>query len=213
MAADDKRLRARKTPRQARAEITRRRILDAAAHVFAEHGYAAGTTNRIAERAGISIGSLYQYYPGKDAILAELIGGHLDRGIVSRQMWADAPSAPLTDVLRGYVRQAVDNHRDDPQLLRVFLEHAPQWADIAPRIAEFHQTEIEGVREALDHHPEVHVADTATAAQLVVTTVELVVHWVSAGAEVTPSALENELVAMLGRYLAGADAPAPPVNG
>lgn len=52
------RLQPRKQPRQDRAEATRRRILEAAAHVFADFGYAAGTTNRIAERAEISIGSL-----------------------------------------------------------------------------------------------------------------------------------------------------------
>ncbi|SCG02877.1 transcriptional regulator, TetR family [Streptomyces sp. MnatMP-M27] len=72
-------LQPRKQPRQARAELTKQRILTAAAHVFAEYGYAAGTTNRIAERARISIGSLYQYYPNKDAILAELLIRHLAR--------------------------------------------------------------------------------------------------------------------------------------
>lgn len=76
-------LRPRKQPRQARAELTRQRILAAAAHVFAEYGYAAGTTNRIAERAQISIGSLYQYYPNKDAILVELLTRHLDAGMAA----------------------------------------------------------------------------------------------------------------------------------
>jgi len=205
MATDDKRLQARKTPRQARAEITRRRILTAAAHVFADHGYAAGTTNRIAERAGISIGSLYQYYPSKDAILAELVGNHLDRGRTSRQLWEAAPAAPLSEVLRSYVHGAVDNHRDDPQLLQVFLEQAPRWATLLPKITEYHQTEVRAVQEALERHPEVLVEDTGTAAHLVVTTVEVLVHWLSAGAAVTPTALENELVAMLERYLRAAD--------
>ncbi|MFE0763431.1 TetR family transcriptional regulator, partial [Streptomyces smyrnaeus] len=60
MVSGHRRLQPRKRPRQVRAELTRQRILTAAAHVFADHGYAAGTTNRIAERARISIGSLYQ---------------------------------------------------------------------------------------------------------------------------------------------------------
>src|ERR1051325_4120912 len=80
MPSADRRLEPRRRPRQVRAELTRERILDAAAHVFAEHGYAAGTTNRIAERARTSIGSLYQYFPNKDAILAELLVQHIDRG-------------------------------------------------------------------------------------------------------------------------------------
>jgi AcrR family transcriptional regulator len=204
MVTDDKRLQARKTPRQARAELTRRRILTAAAHVFADHGYAAGTTNRIAERAGISIGSLYQYYPGKDAILAELVGSHLERGKVSQQAWDAAPAAPLSEVLRSYVHSAVDNHRDDPQLLQVILEQAPRWPALLPQITQYHQAEVRAVQHALERHPEVLVADTGTAAQLVVTTVELVVHWLTAGGAVTPAALEDELVAMLDRYLTAA---------
>lgn len=71
----------RKQPRQRRSEETRHRILDAATHVFAEYGYAAGTTNRIAEYADVSVGSLYQYYPNKDAILLELATRHLDAGV------------------------------------------------------------------------------------------------------------------------------------
>jgi AcrR family transcriptional regulator len=53
------------------------RILDAAAHVFGEQGYQA-TTNHVAEAAGVSIGSLYQYFPDKDALLAVLQRRHLD---------------------------------------------------------------------------------------------------------------------------------------
>ncbi|WP_232791650.1 MULTISPECIES: TetR/AcrR family transcriptional regulator [Amycolatopsis] len=67
-----KRLRPRPEPQRVRGEPTRQRILAAAARIFAERGYAAGTTNRIAERAPVSIGSLYQYYPDKDAILVAL---------------------------------------------------------------------------------------------------------------------------------------------
>ncbi|OWY61320.1 hypothetical protein B7486_64405, partial [cyanobacterium TDX16] len=76
----EKALRPRKAPRQQRAVETRARILEAAAEVFTEHGYAAGTTNRIAERAGMSVGSLYQYFPNKDAILVELVELHIAEG-------------------------------------------------------------------------------------------------------------------------------------
>lgn len=71
MAPPD-RFRARKQPKQQRSAETRQRILDAAARVFAEFGYRGGTTNRIAEAANISIGSLYQYFPDKRAIIRTL---------------------------------------------------------------------------------------------------------------------------------------------
>ncbi|MEL6723887.1 MAG: TetR/AcrR family transcriptional regulator [Pseudomonadota bacterium] len=59
----------RRRPRQARANHTVETILEAAAHVLDEHGESSFTTNQIAERAGISIGSLYQYFANKQAIL------------------------------------------------------------------------------------------------------------------------------------------------
>jgi AcrR family transcriptional regulator len=69
--------RRRRKPVQARSKETVERILVAAAHVFSERGYAA-TTNQIAEAAGLSIGSLYQYFPDKDALLVALHGRHLE---------------------------------------------------------------------------------------------------------------------------------------
>src|SRR5215475_5457688 len=71
------RLNARRKPRQDRARDTVEAILEAAAQVFERHGYRAGTTNWIAERAGVSIGSLYQYFPNKDAIVMELARRHI----------------------------------------------------------------------------------------------------------------------------------------
>ena len=65
----NKRLQPRRKPRQARSQATVEVILAAAARVFARSGYAATTTNHVAAKAGVSIGSLYEYFPSKDAIL------------------------------------------------------------------------------------------------------------------------------------------------
>lgn len=62
----------RRTPRQARSRATVERILAAGTRVLEEHGYPDASTNRIAREAGISPGSLYQYFPDKDAIVAEI---------------------------------------------------------------------------------------------------------------------------------------------
>jgi AcrR family transcriptional regulator len=67
----------RRTPRQARSRSTVEYLLEAAAQVFDARGYAA-TTNEIAARAGVSIGTLYQYYADKDALLLALTERHLD---------------------------------------------------------------------------------------------------------------------------------------
>ena len=79
MPAPD-RLKARKRPRQERSRSTVDVLLRAAAQVFATRGYAATTTNHIAARAGVSIGSLYAYFPSKDALLVALMEAHLAEG-------------------------------------------------------------------------------------------------------------------------------------
>ncbi|WP_149138400.1 TetR/AcrR family transcriptional regulator [Cupriavidus campinensis] len=67
------RLRPRKTPRQPRSEETVAAIVEAAAQVLESAGFEGFNTNAVAERAGVSIGSLYQYFPGKDALTVALI--------------------------------------------------------------------------------------------------------------------------------------------
>lgn len=65
--------RPRKTPRQARARATYESILDAAARLLVARGYGDFTTNHVAERAGVAIGSLYEYFPDKETVVAELV--------------------------------------------------------------------------------------------------------------------------------------------
>lgn len=199
-------LQPRKQPRQARAAATRQRILTAAAHVFAEYGYAAGTTNRIAERARVSIGSLYQYYPNKDAILVELVTRHLDAGIAaaSRHQEGEAPET-LEETIRLFVRTSIGNHLDDPQLLRVMAEQGPRSPELLDKIARHGRERIAYAHELFAGHPEVRVADTHTATRLVVSTIELVVHQLLAAPDPVDTArLEDELVTMLTGYLTAA---------
>ena len=205
MPPADRRLEPRRKPSQVRAELTRERILTAAAHVFGEHGYAAGTTNRIAERAGISIGSLYQYFPNKDAILAELLLRHLDDGAaVTAKIQAGRLPGPIDEVFRVFVRGAIESHLDEPRLLRVLLEQAPRSQHLLEKMERLKQSLVTYLRELLDGHPEVRVTDTETAARLIVTTVELVVHQLVADHEpVDVERLEDEMVAMLTRYVRG----------
>ena len=75
----------RKRPVQDRSRRTVDAILNSAAHFFATNGYSATTTNHIAGRAGVSIGSLYQYFPNKDSLLVALEERHLEHaGLVFR---------------------------------------------------------------------------------------------------------------------------------
>ncbi|SDO39363.1 TetR/AcrR family transcriptional regulator [Lentzea jiangxiensis] len=192
----------RRKPRQVRAELTRDRILTAAAHVFSEHGYAAGTTNRIAEQARVSIGSLYQYFPNKDAILAELMVRHIDRGTWTRADRLDFSPGSLESVVRALVRDAIDNHRDDPRLLRIMIEEGQLSAELRETITRHGEQRIAEVRAVFARHPDVRVRDLDAAVDLVVFTVELNTHRLAAF-ERPVDKIEEELVDMVTRYLAG----------
>ena len=63
----------RKAPKQARSLGTVTAIVEAAARILEEHGHGGFSTNAVAERAGVSVGSLYQYFPSKDALIGALI--------------------------------------------------------------------------------------------------------------------------------------------
>ena len=96
----------RKIPRQRRACQTVDFILEAAAYILSEQGIEGFTTNRIAERAGVNIASLYQYFPNKGAILEELQARHLAA--------PDDGYAPLLNRLRNLpleIRPACDRRR------------------------------------------------------------------------------------------------------
>jgi AcrR family transcriptional regulator len=204
MPTGNRRLEPRRKPRQVRAELTRERILTAAAHVFADHGYAAGTTNRIAERARISIGSLYQYFPNKDAILAELLIRHIDRGTWTGADELDFSPGTLETTVRALVRDAIDNHDDDPQLLQVMIEELPASRELRDTMDRHGKLRTAQVRDVLLRHPDVHVGDAGVAADLILYTVEINTHRFMAAPRTVPvETFENELVAMVTRYLRG----------
>ncbi|MBN9789782.1 MULTISPECIES: TetR/AcrR family transcriptional regulator [unclassified Pseudonocardia] len=204
MTPQQRRIAPRRRPRQVRAELTRERILTAAAHVFATYGYAAGTTNRIADEARCSIGSLYQYFPNKDAILAELLTRHLDQGAATLPPGEEAGDQPLEELVRAMVRTAITNHRDDPRLLRLFMEEAPREGAVMTKIEVYQRDRLRRFRDFLVRHPDAGVEDTEAAAQIVTITLELVVHALSAAPDRVPARrLENELTAMISTYLKG----------
>lgn len=178
-AARRDRLAPRRRPRQARSQATSAAILEAAARVFAAHGYAAGTTNRIAERAGVSVGSLYEYWPNKDAILTALLERHIDeaRAVLAPLVaQARAGAEPLADVVRGFVTAMVALHAHEPALHRVLFEEAPIPAKVRRALAAIDELMVREVAALLREHPEARVPDPTLAATLVVHTIEALTH-------------------------------------
>ncbi len=201
-------LQPRRRPVQERSTATVEAILQAAAQVFERHGYAAGTTNRIAERAGVSIGTLYQYFPNKDAILVALTERHMQEG---ERMLAplleeliERPPA-LADALERVLRVLLELHAEQPGLHRVLFEEAPRPPELRDRLERLFELASTALAGYLASLPEVAVADVGLAAQLVVQTVEAVTHGlvIHPRAGVSAEAYVGETVTMLERYLTG----------
>jgi AcrR family transcriptional regulator len=208
-------LRPRKVPRQQRALETRARILDAARAVFEEHGYARGTTNRIAEAAGLSVGSFYQYFPNKDAILVELVDAHIDAGTeaVTAAM-VGAGVGPTTGRAAGchpsldaLVRPVVDAmvrlHATDASLHRVLFEEAPRPPEQLARLRALERDLTDLLAGVLADHPEVRTPDPRVAARLVIDVIESLVHRIATdtGSGIAPDVLADEITHMVVAYL------------
>lgn len=142
----------RKTPSQQRSRFTYDTILEAAARVFDAEGMSA-TTNRIAERAGVSVGSLYQYFPNKQALLHELALRHIDQAEASfatalQQIRASRPS--LDTVVADLVRLAVRENGPLARAHQVMREHTPRTPEIERRFARFLDVVVDGLVGYLD---------------------------------------------------------------
>lgn len=204
MSSADTALQPRKTPQQRRAVETRERIVDAAARIFGEHGYAHGTTNRIAEEAGLSVGSLYQYFPNKDAILVCLAERHVAEGTaLVQERLAAVPGEGVVSMLRQVVEAMVELHRSAGRLHQVLFEEAPR---PAPFLTELHDLEdriVALAAEILRSDPSVTVADPEVAARMLVVGIESYVHRMVATSRppLAPDVLADELVALYEGYL------------
>jgi AcrR family transcriptional regulator len=119
-------LRPRKEPRQARSRETFDAILEACARLLRAGDYAAVTTNHIAERAGVSIGTLYEFFPNKESIVAALTERRL-AGLVEEATSRVEAALELGEG-RGaglLIRGIVDAISADRALYRVLLRQAP----------------------------------------------------------------------------------------
>ncbi|MEM6993225.1 MAG: TetR/AcrR family transcriptional regulator [Myxococcota bacterium] len=130
-------LRHGRTPTQQRARDRVERVLGAAAHVFADKGYARATTNTIAEQAGVVVPSVYQYFANKDALLAELWDRHVGEMMdMLEAMIAAYPDAPIDVTARMYVEAILAAHARTPQLLAVLYAESPRLAGVRNLRAE-----------------------------------------------------------------------------
>jgi AcrR family transcriptional regulator len=200
-AAGRARLSPRKSPRQDRSRATVEAILEAATDILIRQGAGRLTTNRIAERAGVNIASLYQYFPGKHAIIAELRRRHgaKERAAV-RRVLVEGRGSDLEAMVRALVSMGVAAHAVNPELHRVFTEELPplRYSEIsaadAPLIAEFRALVTRSATGLRD--PDLTMWMVATAAGAVIHRAV-----VERPDDLTNGSIADELVRLLVRYL------------
>ncbi len=119
----------RREPQQHRARQTVEAMLDAVERVLKRQGIDAITTNRIAEAAGVSIGSVYQYFPDKRAIFTALHGRHVaEVSQAIERALAETASSSFEDFTRVLVEALMDAHARDPELHEIISAAVPESA-------------------------------------------------------------------------------------
>lgn len=129
----------RTAPRQQRSRETYERVLDVAAEIFEKFGYAGTTTNKVAEAAGISIGTLYHYIPDKDALLYSLTERHLASGVdsvVSVFMRLRQETPGLEESLHAVINLMVQMHLDERHLHHLLYDSAPRSEELQKRLRD-----------------------------------------------------------------------------
>jgi AcrR family transcriptional regulator len=207
MTSRKQRLEPRKPPVQKRSRATVNEVLSAAAQVFEAHGYAAGTTNRIAARAGVSIGTLYQYFPSKEAIAVAILERHIADTDHRLHEWVGhmvAEQHGLRAALHDYVTGMLEMHSGQPRLHHILLEETPLPERVHQAVLEAERRAAKTVAGLLRLYPEVRCAHLEQAGFVVVQTVESLTHRFAAHPDeqfIPRTGFVDEVVTMLVAYL------------
>lgn len=194
----------RKAPAQARSQATVEAILQATERLLVREGYDRLSTNRVAAAAGVSVGSLYQYYPGKEALVAALADRHRERmmALLFERMAAFI-DAPPERAAREIVRALLEADERERELHRVLTEQAPRVGKLKELMDSVDTCAATAVRAYIERHRgEFGVENPALAAWLIAHLVEAVVH---AAVLSDPPGRRDELIdevsEMIVRYL------------
>jgi len=139
-----------KEPKQERSRQRFELILNTAANMFTEVGYENTTTNAIAERAAVPIGSLYQYFPSKDAVLHALAHRYLQKfnDLQQNVFPADVSSMSLQDIFDRTIDPFVAFHLEHPAFTHIFLGSEVS-ADLARANAELDEAVLARIKGLL----------------------------------------------------------------
>lgn len=152
-------------------------LIEATARILVREGFDKASTNRIAEAAGVSVGSLYQYFPSKEALVAAVIVRHQEALMrIARGAFEEVASLPVPKAVRRLVTVAIEAHRVDPKLHRVLAEQLPRTGRLE-NVEVFNREFYTLFRTYLEaHRDELRDLDLEMAAYVCVTSIEALTH-------------------------------------
>jgi AcrR family transcriptional regulator len=195
----------RKEPTQTRSRATVDAIVEAGARVLGDRGWAGFTTNAVAAVAGISIGSLYQYFPDKLCLVEAIRRRHFDEvlAVLRRAVAADLPLEQGADTL---VQGMIDAHGINPELHRVLLDEVPGLEGSRSAHDAFLVDYQRRYKDFVVIHRRVGSGPSDDVlAQLLSGMVEGVIHNSARKGTLDSPDLKQELVRMICSYLGGID--------
>jgi len=199
----------RKIPKQSRSVQTVEAILTATAQVLVARGYEGTTTGAVAERAGVSIGTLYQYFPNRESLIETLVRRHVDELLetVDRTL-VDAQGQPLPDLLDRLVEGCIAAHSVSPALHKVLVEEVPRRSGLRQYLEVSKPLEARLVTALAAHRPSLPAEQAQMAAFTIETCVEALIHRAVQEAPETlaSGALQVEIGKLVRGYLAAAGA-------
>jgi AcrR family transcriptional regulator len=167
----------RKHASQERSRVTVDALVEATARILVREGFDKASTNRIAEEAGVSIGSLYQYFPSKESLVAAVIDRHSQEIMrVVRDAMAEVSSQPIEKAVRRLVAVAIEAHRIAPKLHRVLAEQIPRTGRFEGLESFNRETYAFFMAYLEAHSAELREIDLGLAAFMCVTSIEALAH-------------------------------------
>ncbi|MDN5006149.1 TetR/AcrR family transcriptional regulator [Bradyrhizobium sp. GCM10027634] len=194
----------RKSASQQRSRATVDALVEATARILVKDGFEKTSTNRIAEVAGVSVGSLYQYFPGKEALVAAVIDRHNEEIMaIVRATLIEVTDMPIEKAVRRLVTVAIEAHRINPKLHRVLAEQIPRAGKLD--VEAFNREVHTLMRAYLDsRRKEMRRIDLDIATFICVSAIEAVAHnTVLNQAETLPNKVVRTLVDETTRMVVG----------
>lgn len=202
-------LQPRKAPRQERAQATVDAILTASARILRESGYDGLTTNKVADAAGVSVGSLYQYFPGKDALVTATLLSFGDKQQKTLfAALAHVQSEPIHVVIDTVVKALMQMSELDPKLSMVLMNQIPRVGELGEVVAYFQERVTVPIQAFLEaRSADLAVTNHRAAAFMLAHTVQPLMQRVqfSDTSKAERLAVFEELKEMITVYLVGDD--------